>query len=147
MWTTFIWLDWPLIHIIWTFYTLPACLVCHSPWGFSLRHDLVTKQCLPAILKGNPIFLCVALNWHTRIVIHISGLPEGIVEWASMVAQTVKNPLAMWETLVWSLGWEDPLEEGMTTNSSFLAWRIPMDRGAWWATVHGVAKSRTWPGD
>ena len=42
-----------------------------------------------------------------------------------------------------SLGGEDPLEEGMATHSSILAWRIPMDRGAWWATVHGVAKSLT----
>ena len=40
------------------------------------------------------------------------------------------------------LGWED-LEEGMAAHSSVLAWRIPMDRGAWWATVHGVAKSQT----
>ena len=37
------------------------------------------------------------------------------------------------------LGWEDPLEEGMAMHSSTLAWRIPMDRGAWWATVHGLA--------
>ena len=37
----------------------------------------------------------------------------------------------MWETWVGSLGWEDPLEEGMATHSSILAWRIPMDRGAW----------------
>ena len=42
-----------------------------------------------------------------------------------------------------SLSREDPLEEGMATHSSILAWRIPMDRGAWQATVHGVAKSRT----
>jgi len=42
-----------------------------------------------------------------------------------------------------SLCWEDPLEEGMATCSSCLAWRIPMDRGAWWAIVHRVAKSRT----
>ena len=42
-----------------------------------------------------------------------------------------------------SLGWEDPLEEGMATHSSVLAWRIPMDRGAWLAAVHGVAKSWT----
>ena len=41
------------------------------------------------------------------------------------------------------LSWEDPLEESMVTHSSILAWRIPMDRGAWWATVHGVAKSWT----
>ena len=45
--------------------------------------------------------------------------------------------------LVQSLGWEDPLEEGMATHSSILAWRIPMDRGAWWVIIHGVAKSRT----
>ena len=38
---------------------------------------------------------------------------------------------AMWETWVRSMGWEDPLEEGMATHSSILAWRIPMDRGAW----------------
>ena len=59
------------------------------------------------------------------------------------MAQTVKNPPAMRETWVRSLGWEDPLEEGMATHSSFLAWRIPMDRGAWGAAVHGVTKSRT----
>ena len=63
--------------------------------------------------------------------------------WASLVAQLVKNPSAMWETWVRSLGWEDPLEEGMATHSSILAWRIPMDRGAWRATVHGVTKSQT----
>ena len=62
---------------------------------------------------------------------------------ASLVAQTVKNPPAMRETWVRFLGWEDPLEEGMATHSSILAWRIPMDRGAWQAGVHGVAKSRT----
>ena len=55
----------------------------------------------------------------------------------------VKNPPAMQETWVRSLGWEDPLEEGMATRSSILAWRIPMDRGAWWAIVHGFAKSPT----
>ena len=38
---------------------------------------------------------------------------------------------------------EDPLEEGMATHSSILAWRILMDRGAWWATVYGVAKTQT----
>ena len=44
---------------------------------------------------------------------------------------------------VLGLGWEDALEEGMATHSSFLAWRIPMDRGAWPATVCGITKSRT----
>ena len=46
----------------------------------------------------------------------------------------------MW---VWSLGREDPLEEGMAIHSSILAWRIPMDRGAWWVTVNRVAKRWT----
>ena len=45
------------------------------------------------------------------------------------------------ETHVRSLGGEDPLEEGMATHSSILTWRIPTDRGAWWATVHRVAGS------
>ena len=60
--------------------------------------------------------------------------------WASLVAQKVKNPPAMRETWVQSLGWEDPLEEGMAAQSSILVWRIPMDRGAWQATVLGDAK-------
>ena len=62
---------------------------------------------------------------------------------ASLVAQLIKNPSAMRETWVRSLGWEDPLEEGMANHSSILAWRIPMDRGAWRAAVLGVAKSWT----
>ena len=64
--------------------------------------------------------------------------------WASLVAQTVKNPPAMWKTWVQSLLWEDPREGGKHGNpSNILAWRIAVDRGAWWATVHGVAKSQT----
>ena len=49
----------------------------------------------------------------------------------------------MKETWIRSLGWEDPLEEGMATHSSTLAWRSPVDRGAWRATVHKVAKNWT----
>ena len=63
--------------------------------------------------------------------------------WASLVAQLVKNPHPMQETWVRSLGWEDPLVEGMETHSSIFAWRIPMDGGPWWAAVHGVIKSWT----
>ena len=47
----------------------------------------------------------------------------------------------MQETWVQSLGWKDPLEERMATHSRILAWRIPMDRGAWWPTVHGITES------
>ena len=64
--------------------------------------------------------------------------------WASLVARMVKNPLAMRETWVRSLVWKDPLQgEGMATHSSTLDWRIPVNSRAWWATVHGVAKSQT----
>ena len=62
--------------------------------------------------------------------------------WASLVA-LVNNLPAVQETGVRSLDQEDPLEEGMATHSSILAWRIPWTRGAWWATVHGVAESQT----
>jgi len=55
----------------------------------------------------------------------------------------VKNLPAMRETWVQSMDWEDTLEEVIATHSNILPWRIPMDRGAWWATVNGVAKSRT----
>ena len=64
------------------------------------------------------------------------------LSWASLVAQMVKNAPAMQETWVRSLGWEGPLEEGMATQSSILAWRIPLDRGTWQAAVHEVTKSR-----
>ena len=58
--------------------------------------------------------------------------------WTSLVAQLVKNPPAMRETWVCSLGWEVPLEQGMATHSSILAWRIP-----WTIYIHGIAKSWT----
>ena len=47
------------------------------------------------------------------------------------MAQLVKNPLAMWETWVRSLGWERPLEKGKSTHSSILAWRIPWAYSTW----------------
>ena len=59
---------------------------------------------------------------------------------SSLVAQTVNNLPAMQETWVQSLSWEDPLEEDVATHSNILAWRPPMDRGAWETMVHGVTK-------
>ena len=61
--------------------------------------------------------------------------------WASLMAQMVKNLPAVWETRV-SLGWENTMEEGTATHSSILAWKIPMDRQAWRATVHAVSRVR-----
>jgi len=67
------------------------------------------------------------------------------------VAQTVKNLPAMRETWVRSLDWEDPLEEGMATHPSIVAWRIPMDRGSWGPQPmgsqrlgHGTTKHTAW---
>ena len=60
-----------------------------------------------------------------------------------LVPQAVRNLPVMQVTWVRSLGWEDPLEEGTATRSNILAWRIPVDRRAWGAIVHGVTKSQT----
>ena len=67
-----------------------------------------------------------------------SALNQQVPFNVSLMAQTVKNTPAMWETWVQSLVWEDPLEEDMATHSSILAWRISKDREAWQAVVHGV---------
>ena len=81
----------------------------------------------------------------------ISGLGRSIGEekgyplqysWAFLVAQLVKNPPAVRESWVWSLGWEDPLEKRKAIHSSILAWRISTE-----CMIHGVAKSRTWLSD
>ena len=54
----------------------------------------------------------------------------------------VKNLPAIQETLVQSLGWEDPLKEEMAIHSSILAWKISMDRGTWKDMFHGVTRSQ-----
>ena len=74
------------------------------------------RWCLKFALKS------IIESWkddHTKYAMYICIL-------ASLVVQTVKNLPVMWETWVWSLGWQDSLEKGMTTHSSILAWRTPM---------------------
>ena len=68
-------------------------------------------------------------SWVGKIPLRQTGYPLQY-SWASLVAQSVKNPSAVQETWVRSLGWEDPLVENMASHSRILAWRIPMDRGA-----------------
>ena len=63
------------------------------------------------------------------------------------MAQKVKRLSTMQETRVQALGWEDPLEKGMASHSSILAWRIPMDRGTWQAIVHGDTGLIPWSGN
>ena len=62
---------------------------------------------------------------------------------ASLVAQSVKNLSVVQETQVRSLGGKDPLEKEMINHSSILAWKNPMDRGAWRAILHGSQESDT----
>ena len=91
-------------------------------------------SCFPIWFKGllpHPISYSVTLSAFET------------VHSALILVDTGKESACNVGTWVRSLGWEDPLEEGMATHSSILAWRISMDRGAWWTTVHGVAKSRT----
>ena len=66
--------------------------------------------------------------------------------WASLVVQRLKRLPAVWETWVQSLGGEEPLEKGMNP-LQYPCLENPIDRGPWWATVHGVAESRTRPSD
>ena len=72
------------------------------------------------------------LSQHYYWLYPIKGFPGG---------SDGKESACSAETWVPSLSWEDPLEESMATYSSILAWRIPKDRRAWRATVHGVTKS------
>ena len=67
-----------------------------------------------------------------------------IESWASLVAQTVNNLPAVQETQIQSLSQEDPLETGMATHiHQYSCWENSMNRGAWWATAHGITKSQT----
>ena len=78
--------------------------------------------------------LCHRLNIFFDLPLWDKGSPGG---------SDSKEAPAMQETSVPSLGWEDPLKKGMATHSSILAWTIPMDRGSWLATVHGIEESQT----
>ena len=130
----------PTAWTMWVFTSVPLwlssysvyCLREISPSSPSFNSHLLT------ILKTvfvTPIF-CYTSDYYFQLL--------GITYWASLVAQMVKIPPAMWDTWVQSLSWEDALKEGMAIHSSVLTWRIPMNRGAWWATVHGVTKIWTW---
>ena len=65
------------------------------------------------------------------------------INWASLMAQMVKNPPVMWETQIQSLGQEDPLEKGMATHSSILSWRIPRTEEPGGLQSVGLQKSDT----
>ena len=77
-------------------------------------------------------------------IINYHKLLTYTIRWGFLGSSDGKESACNLGDPVRSLGWEDPLQKGMAAHTSMLAWRIPMDRGAWWATVHGVTKSGTW---
>ena len=130
-------------------------LVCHQVmmldamilvfWKLLLFHSPLSP-----LSRGSSVVLpFLPLGWHPaylRLLIFLLAILIPACDsssLASLVAQMIKNLSAMQETWVRSLDWEDPLKEGMTAHSTLLARRILMDRGAWRATVQGVAKSGT----
>ena len=116
-----------------------ACHVDGSTMAFPLL--FMSRYCA---LHNTVQFTFVHLIYYIWIYArYCVVLTKLCLERASLVAELAKNPPAMQETLVRFLGWEDPLEKGVVTHSSILAWRIPRDRGAKQATVLWVAKSWT----
>ena len=114
-------------------------LVGYSPWG---RRESDTTEQLTAVTFFHQ-WMLKPVGERVEIIgtnIFSKSLSTG----ASLVAQMVKNLSVMPETLVQSLGWEDPLEKGMATHPlQCSCLENLMDRGAQWATVQGVAKNQT----
>ena len=133
---TFVYFQWVIFSIIFGATNIHGCT---KAWT-GIRETL-------GFPGSSAVKICSA--WDPGLIPGLGRSPGKVIgylfqySWAILVAQMVKNPSAMRETWVWSLGWVDPLEEGMTTHFSILAWRFPMDRGAWGAIVHRVAKSQT----
>ena len=95
--------------IMWLFDLVAHCFYC---WGFPGKES--------ACLVGDP----GSIPGSGRSPEEEISYPLQF-SWDSLVAQTVKNPPAIWETWVQVLGWKDPVKEGMATHSSILAWEIP----------------------
>ena len=109
-------------------YSMPGFPVLHYLPEFAQTQvhwvsDAISYSVIPlsSCLQSLPASTLLRMRILKRVDIHISmGFP----------GSSAGNPPAVQETWVRPLGWEDPLEEGMATHSSILAWRLPMDRGA-----------------
>ena len=119
----------------WLFFFLPYNCSSNVYWTVSFPHS-ITLTPMPKT------------NCHIYVDLFLKSLfyskKLGVNK---IVAQSAKNLPAMQETWVWSLSWEDLQEKEMATHSSIIAWENLMDRRAWWAVVHGVAKSQAWLSD
>ena len=139
-----------LCSVLWLYHKHERCLPClawarllfgiYLPvrrifWGFlgsSAGKESACNAGDPRVIPGSG--RSPGEGWATHS--SNSGLP-------CCLSQTAENLPAM-QTWVRYLGWEAPLEDGVATHCIVLAWRIPLDGRAWWATVHGVTKSRAW---
>ena len=112
------------------------------------RHNAKHFRCIPSHKLLSSLMWEIVLssfpscrNWGTERLSDSSKITQslhgrvGIWVQASLMAQAVKHLPAMQETWVWSLGWEDPLDEEMATHSNTLAWKIP------WMDEHGGLQS------
>ena len=136
-----------LFETLWT-------VACQAPlsMGFSRQEEWSGCHSCLRELFPNPGIKLTSLSSPVLASRFLTTVPSGkpkylptclYVKRASLVAQLIKNLPAMQETLFRFLGWEDPREKGLATYSSIHAWKIPVDRGAWQATVHRAAKSQT----
>ena len=105
---------------------------------FSLCYN-ITVILVPRVFTPTNIWYLPAAKWTQKWI----GSKDASLSYTCLLAQSVKNLPAVWETWVWPLGRKDPLEKGMATHSSILAWRILWTE----ATILGVAKSQTWLND
>ena len=139
-----------------------GCLSIYVCAGFSLLCGLslvAVSEGYSLVLMGRCLIVWLLLLWSTgsrcsgfsscgtwaKLLHSMWDLPRPGIKpespgLASVVTPVVKNFPAIWETQVWSLGWEDPLEKEMAAHSQYSCLENPMDRGAWWDTVHGVRK-------
>ena len=132
-------------------------------WGWGHWFPHASQDSWGLMRIADPLFLSLSLSLshshththtHTYAFAHLlqqvggsgevqAGLRFNTHLSSPLVAQTVKNLPARWESLVGSLGQEDPLEKGMASHSCILAWRIPGTKNPGWLTVYGVPKSGT----
>ena len=121
------------------------CLICGLKYACILLKDmlfyvfLIYRYFFSALNLFLLLFFPLEIK-HPHCHVYISSLCIPLVH---CLAQWVKNLLVVQETQVWSLGQEDLLEEGMANPLWYSCLENPMDRGAWWTIVYGVAKSWT----
>ena len=101
------------LSCVWLF-AAPWTAACQASLSITNSRSLLKCMSIESVMPSNHLIFCRPL---------CVNIPQFIR--ASLVVQTVKNLPAVWETQVWALGWEDPLEKEMATHSSILAWRIP----------------------